>query len=167
MITGDNKKTAAAIAAQVGIDRVLSEVLPGDKSNEVKALQAEGKKVAMVGDGINDSPALTTADVSIAMQDASDMAREAADITLSVPDLRQLAVLRHLGQSLLARVLNNYKVIIGFNSALLIGGLAGAITPGVSALLHNLSTMGVSAMSMRPCLGNGKGSPAVRLRRER
>ncbi|MDR1726642.1 MAG: heavy metal translocating P-type ATPase [Acidobacteriota bacterium] len=161
MLTGDGERAARKTCKELGIDVWRSGLLPEDKAAFIRKLREEGHTVAMVGDGINDSPALTTADVSIAMQDASDLAREAADITISVPDLRQLAVLRRLGQSLLKRILDNYKVIVGFNSALLVGGLAGAITPGVSALLHNLSTMGVSAMSMRPRLPPGSGVRTV------
>lgn len=127
-------------------------VLPEDKHRYVEQLKANGKRVIMVGDGINDAPALAAANVSVAMSDASDIAKEAADITLCGADLTELATLRKLSETLMARINRNYRFIIGFNSALLLLGFAGVITPSVSAFLHNAFTMAICAKSMTPLL---------------
>ncbi len=152
MITGDGESTAANVCGRLNIEKYYARVLPEDKLNIINGLKAEGHKVVMVGDGINDSPALAAADVSIAMKDASDIAREVADITLLSSDLERLAVLRELSKRLFLRIHSNYRFITLFNSTLLILGLCGVITPVTSALLHNLSTMGICARSMRPLL---------------
>jgi P-type E1-E2 ATPase len=128
-------------------------MLPEDKVRVIRELRAAGRKVVMIGDGVNDSPALAEADVSVAMKDASDIAREAADITLLRSDLTDLLYLRRLSAGLMRRVRNNYRGIIGFNSALLLLGLLGVITPGSSALLHNASTILISAAGTRRIVG--------------
>lgn len=152
MLTGDGESTASNVCGQVGIDKFCARVLPEDKLNIVNSLKEGGHKVVMVGDGINDSPALAAADVSVAMKDASDIAREVADITLVSSDLERLCVLRSLSESLFKRIYGNYKFISAFNSALILLGIFGVITPVSSALLHNISTMGVCAYSMKPLL---------------
>lgn len=152
MLTGDSDKAARSVANQLGIDRYQSQVLPDEKADILAKLKAEGKTIIMVGDGINDSPALSVADVSIAMRDASDIAREVADVTLLSSDLNHLIPLIHLSRKLLVRIQRNYLFITTFNSGLLMLGLAGIITPTTSALLHNLSTMGISLHSTRPLL---------------
>lgn len=152
MLTGDSRKAAEVTAKQLGISVFHAQVLPEDKHRYVEQLKANGKRVIMVGDGINDAPALAAANVSVAMSDASDIAREAADITLRSADLTELATLRKLSETLMARINCNYRFIIGFNSALLFLGFAGVITPSVSAFLHNASTMAICAKSMTPLL---------------
>lgn len=152
MLTGDSQKAAEVTAQQLGISAFHAHVLPEDKHRYVEQLKANGKRVIMVGDGINDAPALAAANVSVAMSDASDIAREAADITLRGADLTELAVLRQLSEMLMLRINRNYRFIIGFNSALLLLGFAGVITPSVSAFLHNASTMAICAKSMTPLL---------------
>lgn len=161
MLTGDQEAAARAVCRQLGIDEYRAQVLPADKSALVEAYRAGGHKVIMVGDGINDSPALAAADVSVAMKDASDLAREVADITLLSSDLRELAALRLLSQRMLCRIRQNYRLILGFNSALLVLGIAGWLPPSTTALLHNTSTMAISAGSMRPYLPTGKDSPVL------
>lgn len=148
MITGDNPRTAGAVAEKLGIDKFYADVLPDKKSSIIEALQAEGRKVIMVGDGINDSPALAQADVSIAMKDASDIAREVADITLLSNRLDDLVKIRRLSKLLIRRIQRNYQMIVGINTSLLILGLGGFITPNMLAFLHNASTMGISLGSM-------------------
>jgi P-type E1-E2 ATPase len=152
MLTGDGDATAKIVAERLGIDSYRSQVLPEDKAAIVKALKAEGHKVVMVGDGINDSPALAAADVSVAMKDSSDIAREVADITLLTSDLHSLVTVRKLSQKLMNRVKGNFQSIISVNTAILFLGLTGTITPNTSALLHNAFTMAISASSTRPCL---------------
>jgi heavy metal translocating P-type ATPase len=149
MLTGDSSATAKVVAEHLGIDSYRSQVLPEDKVIVLKELKARGHKVIMVGDGVNDSPALAVADVSVAMKDAADIARETADITLLDSDLWGLVTARRLSTLLLQRIKSNFRFIITFNSSLLVMGLSGVITPGTSALLHNVSTMGISAASMR------------------
>lgn len=152
MITGDGEETAENVCKRLGIEKFYARVLPEDKLNIINSLKSEGHKVVMVGDGINDSPALAAADVSVAMKDASDIAREVADITLLSSDLEYLILLRDLSGRLFKRIHRNYLLITLFNSSLLILGMAGGITPSLSALLHNMSTMAICAGSMRPFL---------------
>ena len=149
MITGDGESTASNVSKQLGIEKFYAKVLPEDKLNIVNAVKSERHKVVMVGDGINDSPALAAADVSVAMKDASDIARETADITLLSSELESLVVLRKLSEELFKRIHANYRFITLFNSSLIILGLAGVITPVASALLHNISTVGVCLNSMK------------------
>lgn len=148
MLTGDSERTAAAIAAQVGVDEYRSEVLPEDKARFVEEERAQGHTVIMLGDGINDSPALSAADVGIAISDGAAIAREIADITIAADDLFELVSLRMIASSLLRRIQSNYRFVIGFNGALIALGTAGALSPAASAMLHNLSTLGVSLRSM-------------------
>lgn len=152
MLTGDHISAAERTADTLGIDRVEAQVLPEDKARIVSELKESGKTVIMVGDGINDSPALALSDVSVAMKDSSDLAREVADITLLSGDLRDLAALRELSERLFKRITYNYGFITAFNSALILLGLGGFITPSISSFLHNSSTMLISAHSMKPLL---------------
>lgn len=152
MLTGDGELAAKATAEMLGITEYHAQVLPQDKHAYVEQMQREGHKVIMVGDGINDSPALAAADVSIAMRDATDLAREVADVTLLNSTLDKLVHLRRLSIKMLQRIESRYRFIIGFNSGLLAGGLFGILSPGTSAYLHNFSTMAISACSMQPCL---------------
>ena len=148
MLTGDSERTAAAIAAQVGVDEYHSEVLPEDKARFVEAERAQGHTVIMLGDGINDSPALSAADVGIAISDGAAIAREIADITIAADDLFELVSLRMIASSLMCRIQSNYRFVIGFNGGLIGLGVAGVLPPATSAMLHNLSTLGVSLRSM-------------------
>lgn len=152
MLTGDGEHAAFSVAKKLGISEYRSHVLPEDKASIVGELKARGNTVIMVGDGINDSPALSCADVSVAMKDASDLAREVADISLLSSDLRDISVLREISSSLIRRIDGNYKAIVGFNGALLGLGATGLIQPGVSAFLHNASTTVFCARSARPLL---------------
>ena len=152
MLTGDSENAAKAVSEALGLDEYRSQVLPAQKAEIVEAYKRAGHKVIMVGDGVNDSPALAAADVSVSMKDSSDIAREVADITLLSADLRELAALRELSKKLFARIDRNYRFIIGFNTALLIMGLTGVMAPGRTAVLHNASTMGLSALATRPLL---------------
>lgn len=148
MITGDSQKAAERTAEILGIDTFYAQVLPEDKHNYVERMKAEGKRVIMVGDGINDAPALAAANVSVAMSDASDIARETADVTLRGENLEDLAELRVLSQKLMDRIQTNYKFIVAFNTGLLAGGFFGFLSPTTSAFLHNASTMAICAKSM-------------------
>ena len=148
MLTGDSYRTAAAIAAQVGVDDFRAGVLPADKAEYVARLRREGHAVLMVGDGINDSPALSEADAGIAISDGAAIAREIADITIAADSLWELVELRRIAMALMARIHSNYRFVIGFNSALIALGVAGVLPPATSATLHNLSTLGVSLRSM-------------------
>ena len=152
MITGDGESTAKCVCEKLGIPKYHARVLPEDKLDIVTALQKDGHRVVMVGDGINDSPALAAADVSVAMKDASDIAREVADIALLSADLERLVLLRDLSGALFDRIYQNHRFITWFNSALILLGIAGMITPVTSALLHNVSTLGICAASMRQLL---------------
>lgn len=152
MLTGDSESAAKAACEKLGITEYRAQVLPEDKANVVASLKNKGHKVVMVGDGINDSPALSVADVSVAMKSASDIAREVADISLLSEDLMTLITLRKLSTSLFARIKSNHSFIIGFNTMLIMGGICGILTPASSALLHNVSTTAISGLSMRPCL---------------
>lgn len=148
MMTGDNEKTAAAIAKELGVDSYYADVLPEDKASYIERQKAKGKTVIMIGDGINDSPALSAADCGIAISDGAAIAREIADITIAADDLRELIVLKEIANGLNKRVDRNYRFVLGFNSALILLGIAGIIQPTTSALLHNVSTVGVSLSSM-------------------
>ncbi|MBB5265009.1 heavy metal translocating P-type ATPase [Catenibacillus scindens] len=152
MMTGDSERTAAAIARQVGIDEYYSEVLPEDKAAFVEREKSLGRKVIMVGDGINDSPALSAANVGIAISDGAQIAREIADITISANDLNELVTLKRLSNLLMVRIQKNYRRIVGINTALIILGVAGGIMPTTSALLHNMSTLAISLKSMENLL---------------
>lgn len=152
MMTGDSDRTARAIAKRVGVDQYFSEVLPEDKANFVEQEKAAGRKVIMVGDGINDSPALSAADVGIAISDGAELAREIADVTIAAEDLFEVVTLRKLSKGLMKRIYRNYRVIVGFNSALIAGGIAGILQPTTSALLHNTSTLLIAMDSMKPLL---------------
>ena len=149
MMTGDSERTAAAVAAKVGVDEYYSEVLPEDKARFVEAEKKLGKRVIMIGDGINDSPALSAADVGIAISDGAEIAREIADITISADDLYEIVTLKALSDSLMRRIQSNYRKIVGFNSGLIVLGVAGIIQPTTSAFLHNASTLAISLASMR------------------
>ncbi len=149
MLTGDSYRTAAAIAAQVGVDDFRAGVLPADKAEYVVRLRREGHTVLMVGDGINDSPALSEADAGIAISDGAAIAREIADITIAADSLWELVELRRIAMALMARIHSNYRFVIGFNGTLIALGVAGVLPPATSATLHNLSTLGVSLRSMR------------------
>ena len=148
MLTGDSCRTAAAIAAQVGVDDFRAGVLPADKAEYVARLRREGHTVLMVGDGINDSPALSEADAGIAISDGAAIAREIADITIAADSLWELVELRRIAMALMVRIHSNYRFVIGFNGALIALGVAGVLPPATSATLHNLSTLGVSLRSM-------------------
>ncbi|MBQ6583124.1 MAG: HAD-IC family P-type ATPase, partial [Mogibacterium sp.] len=148
MMTGDNEKTAAAIAAKLSLDEYHSEVLPQDKAQFIKDERAAGRKVIMVGDGVNDSPALSEADVGIAVSDGAAIAREIADITISSGSLEQIAVLREISEALMHRINSNYRFIITFNGTLIALGVLGVLPPASSALLHNASTIVTGLRSM-------------------
>ena len=148
MLTGDSPRTAASIAEQLGVDDFRAGVLPADKAEYVAAMRREGHTVLMVGDGINDSPALSEADAGIAISDGAAIAREIADITIAADSLWELVRLRELSMALLHRIQNNYRFVIGFNGALIGLGVSGVLPPATSAMLHNLSTLGVSLHSM-------------------
>ena len=150
MLTGDSYRTAEAIAAEVGVDSFCAEVLPADKARFVAESRANGHTVIMVGDGINDSPALSEADCGIAISDGAAIAREIADVTIAADSLWELVKLRQIAMGLTRRIQSNYRFVIGFNGALLALGVAGVLSPATSATLHNLSTLGVSLRSMSP-----------------
>ena len=152
MMTGDSERTARAIAKRVGVDEYYAEVLPEDKANFVEREKQAGRKVIMIGDGINDSPALSAADVGIAISDGAEIAREIADITVGSDDLYQIVTLKLLSDSLMQRIHSNYRKIVGFNSLLIILGVAGVIQPTTSALLHNSSTLLIGLESMQNLL---------------
>ena len=148
MMTGDNEKTARAIALEVGVDEYYASVLPEDKADFVEQEKKNGKTVIMIGDGINDSPALSAADCGIAISDGAAIAREIADITIAADDLNELVVLKEIANGLNNRVDRNYRFVLGFNSALIVAGVVGLIAPTLSALLHNTSTVAISLASM-------------------
>ena len=152
MMTGDSERTAAAIARRVGVDEYYSEVLPEDKANFIEKEKAAGRKVIMVGDGINDSPALSAANVGIAISDGAEIAREIADITVGADDLQELVVLKEISNALMKRIRRNYRFIITFNAGLIACGVAGILQPTSSALLHNTSTLAISLKSMQNLL---------------
>ena len=156
MLTGDSERTAAAIAKQVGVDDYRAEVLPEDKANFVDAERKAGHTVIMLGDGINDSPALSAANVGIAISDGAAIAREIADVTVAADSLYELVVLRRIAQGLMRRIHSNYRFVIGFNGTLIGLGVAGILMPATSAMLHNLSTLGISLRSMTNMLPKDK-----------
>ena len=156
MMTGDNEKTAAAVARAVGVDDYHADVLPEDKAAYIRQRRAEGHTVIMIGDGVNDSPALSEADVGIAINTGAAIAREIADVTVSSEDLTELVTLRRLSQALMGRIHRNYRFIVGFNLMLIVAGVAGIIPPTTSALLHNMSTLGISLKSMTNLLPEGR-----------
>ena len=156
MLTGDSRRTAGAIAAEVGVDDFRAEVLPEDKAAYVQELRARGHTVIMVGDGINDSPALSAADAGVAISSGAAIAREIADITVSEGDLAELVTLRQVAMRLMARIKANYRFVIGFNGGLIALGLMGLLQPAAGATLHNLSTLGVSLHSMTRLLPEKK-----------
>ena len=152
MMTGDSERTARAIAARVGVDEYYSEVLPEDKAGFIEKEKAAGRKVIMIGDGINDSPALSASDVGIAISDGAEIAREIADVTVGAEDLYQVVMLRRLSELLMKRIHWNYRFIVGFNSALIALGVTGVLMPTTSAMLHNTSTLAISLKSMQNLL---------------
>ena len=156
MMTGDNKKNAQAVAAKLSLDEFCAEVLPEDKAEFVKNERQKGHKVVMIGDGVNDTPALSEADVGIAILDGAPIAREIADITIASDDLHQLITLRKISTALMKRIKANYRFILGFNSALIAGGLFGVMNPASSALLHNGSTILTGLKSMTNLLPDTK-----------
>ena len=156
MMTGDSERTAAAIAKQVGVDRFFAEVLPEDKANFVQQAKAEGHTVVIIGDGINDSPALSAADIGIAINSGAAIAREIADVTIKADSLEELVALKAIANSLQKRVHANYRFVLTFNSALIALGALGILQPASSAMLHNLSTIGISLKSMTNLLPENK-----------
>jgi heavy metal translocating P-type ATPase len=152
MMTGDSERTASAIAKKVGVDEYYSEVLPEDKASFIEREKAKGRKVIMIGDGINDSPALSAADVGIAISDGAAIAREVADITIAADDLIEIVTLKLLSTGLMNRINRNYKFIVSFNTGLILLGLVGVLQPTTLAWLHNTSTLGISLKSMQNIL---------------
>ena len=152
MMTGDSERTAAAIAKRVGVDEYYSEVLPEDKASFVEKEKELGHKVIMIGDGINDSLALSSASVGIAIRDCAAIAREIADVTISADNLHEIVTLKRLSTALMKRIHNNYRTIIGINGGLIALGVTGIIMPTTSALLHNMSTLTISLRRMRNLL---------------
>jgi P-type E1-E2 ATPase len=148
MLTGDSQRTAAAIAREVGVDEYRAEVLPEDKAQFVEEERAKGHTVIMLGDGINDSPALSAANVGIAISNGAAIAREIADITVAADDLNELVTLRLISTALMRRISQNYRFVIGFNGGLIALGAMGILPPATSALLHNMSTLCISLKSM-------------------
>ena len=160
MMTGDSRKTAEAVAAEVGVDAVYAEVLPEDKAAFVRSEKAAGRKVIMIGDGVNDSPALSEADAGIAISTGAAIAREIADITISSENLFALVTLRSLSQELMARIHRNYRFIVSFNFSLIVLGVLGILPPTTSALLHNMSTLAIGLKSMTNLLPESEQSSA-------
>lgn len=152
MMTGDSERTASVIAKKVGVDEYYAEVLPEDKAAFVEREKAKGRKVIMIGDGINDSPALSAANVGIAISDGAEIAREIADITVGSDDLYQIVTLKYISNALMKRIRSNYRKIVGFNSGLIALGVAGVLPPTTTALLHNGSTILISVNSMKNLL---------------
>ena len=152
MMTGDSQRTAAAVARKVGMDEYYSEVLPEDKAAFIGKEKDAGRTVIMVGDGINDSPALSASDAGIAISDGAEIAREIADITISADQLDELVTLKLLGDGLVRRIRMNYRFIVGFNTGLILLGVTGVLMPTTSAFLHNASTLMIGLRSMRNLL---------------
>ena len=155
MMTGDSERTARAIAGQVGVNHYFAEVLPEDKANFVQKAKAEGHTVVMIGDGINDSPALSAADIGIAINSGAAIAREIADVTIKADSLEELVLLKGIANALQHRVSANYRFVLTFNSTLIVLGALGILQPATSAMLHNLSTIGISLKSMTNLLPEG------------
>ena len=149
MMTGDSERTAATIAKRVGVDEYYSEVLPEDKAGFVEREKALGHKVVMVGDGINDTPALSAADIGVAINDGAQIAREIADVTIGADNLMGMVTFKKLSNGLMKRIHHNYRTIVGFNSGLIVLGVFGVIAPTTSALLHNTSTLLIGLQSMK------------------
>ena len=149
MMTGDNEKTASSVASKIGVDEYYAEVLPEDKAGFIEKEREAGRKVIMIGDGINDSPALSAADVGIAISDGAQIAREVADVTIGADNLGGLVVLKTLSDGLMKRIHKNYVRIVGTNSGLILLGVTGMIQPTTSALFHNASTLAISLGSMK------------------
>lgn len=161
MMTGDSYRTAEAIARQVGVDQFFAEVLPEDKANFVQKAKAEGRTVVMIGDGINDSPALSAADVGIAINSGAAIAREIADVTIKADSLEELVTLKTIANALQHRVSSNYRFVLSFNSTLIALGALGILQPAASAMLHNLSTIGISLRSMTNLIQKPSSAPQL------
>ena len=156
IMTGDSERTAAAVAKKLGIDEYRAEVLPEDKARFVREAREAGHTVIMVGDGINDSPALSEADVGVAISTGAAIAREIADITVSEDDLYAFVTLRRLSEALMRRIRGNYRAIMSFNLALILLGVLGVLPPATGALLHNGSTVAIGLRSMTKLLDESK-----------
>ena len=161
MMTGDSYRTAEAIARQVGVDQFFAEVLPEDKANFVQKAKAEGRTVVMIGDGINDSPALSAADIGIAIHSGAAIAREIADVTIKADSLEELVTLKTIANALQHRVSSNYRFVLSFNSTLIVLGALGILQPAASAMLHNLSTIGISLRSMTNLIQKPSSAPQL------
>ena len=161
MMTGDSYRTAEAIARQVGVDQFFAEVLPEDKANFVQKAKAEGHTVVMIGDGINDSPALSAADIGIAIHSGAAIAREIADVTVKADSLEELVTLKTIANALQHRVSSNYRFVLSFNSTLIVLGALGILQPAASAMLHNLSTIGISLRSMTNLIQKPSSAPQL------
>ena len=161
MMTGDSYRTAEAIARQVGVDQFFAEVLPEDKANFVQKAKAEGRTVVMIGDGINDSPALSAADIGIAIHSGAAIAREIADVTIKADSLEELVTLKTIASALQHRVSSNYRFVLSFNSTLIALGALGILQPAASAMLHNLSTIGISLRSMTNLIQKPSSAPQL------
>ena len=161
MMTGDSYRTAEAIARQVGMDQFFAEVLPEDKANFVQKAKAEGRTVVMIGDGINDSPALSAADIGIAIHSGAAIAREIADVTIKADSLEELVTLKTIANALQHRVSSNYRFVLSFNSTLIVLGALGILQPAASAMLHNLSTIGISLRSMTNLIQKPSSAPQL------
>ena len=158
MMTGDNRRTAESVAAEVGVDAVYAEVLPEDKAAFIRQEKEKGHTVIMVGDGVNDSPALSEADAGIAISTGAAIAREIADITVASEDLFELVTLRKLSEALMDRIHGSYRFIVAFNLSLITLGVAGVLPPAISALLHNTSTLGIGLKNMTDLLEKHEGA---------
>ena len=152
MMTGDSERAALTVAKRVGVDEYYSEVLPEDKARFVEKERGKGNTVIMIGDGINDSPALSAANVGIAISDGAEIAREIADVTISADHLYEIVTLKKLSNYLMKRIQKNYHSIVGINAALILLGVGGMIQPTTSALLHNTSTLAISLLGMQNLL---------------
>ena len=162
MMTGDSYRTAEAIARQVGVDQFFAEVLPEDKANFVQKAKAEGRTVVMIGDGINDSPALSAADIGIAINSGAAIAREIADVTIKADSLEELVTLKTIANALQHRVSSNYRFVLSFNSTLIVLGALGILQPAASAMLHNLSTIAISLKSMTNLIQTPSAVPQIK-----
>lgn len=152
MMTGDSERVAGSIAERVGVDEYYAEVLPEDKAEFIEKEKRQGRTVMMIGDGINDSPALSAADVGIAISDGAEIAREIADVTIGADSLYEIITLKALCNALVKRIGKNYRVIVGFNTGLILLGVGGILQSGTSAMLHNTSTLVISLRSMQNLL---------------